>query len=253
MLILLSPAKQMDFTGITAEPEEMDTPVFYEESVILNGLLQKYGPEDLVSLMGISRKLADKSFRDIQRFSSGDAPIKPAIFAYSGTVFKALDPETLSAEQILFAHKHLRILSGRYGILSPLTGISPYRLEMKTPLNLPDGRSLTSIWKPLISRYLRNESLILNLASGEYSAVIDRKNLKGQVITIHFREKEGEKLRTVGMYAKTARGLMLRRILKEMITDLRILQEGETAGYRYDGNLSGESDWVFTRENKGDR
>ncbi len=240
MIILLSPTKQMDFTGITAEPAEMKAAPFEEEAVMLNDLLQKYNREELASLMGISPALADHTYRNIQDFINGASPGKPAIFAYSGTVFKALNPGSFTGPQLQFAQKHLRILSGLYGILTPFSEISPYRLEMKTSLDLLDNISLTSLWRPRVGEYLKAEPTILNLASGEYSAVIDKRRFKGGLITFYFKELKGNKLKTV-------RGLMLRRILMDMIVDLRILQQGETGGYRYNKNLSSDTDWVFTR------
>ncbi|RKX77626.1 MAG: hypothetical protein DRP60_06265 [Spirochaetes bacterium] len=251
MIILLSPTKKIDFTPSFPKVYSIETPPFRKEYEELNHQLQGFSREKLASLMGTSQKLANLSYSYIQDSFSGTAPVKPALFTYSGTVFKALNPGSLGDGPLRFARKHVRILSGQYGILSPSSGISPYRLEMKTPLKLPGNKSLTSFWKPRISEYLSDEPLILNMASGEYSAVVDKQRLNGDFITFHFKERKGGKLRTVGMYAKTARGLMLRRILGEMIIDLRILQQGETAGYRYDENLSTDSNWVFVREHIG--
>ncbi|MCK5736566.1 MAG: YaaA family protein [Spirochaetaceae bacterium] len=247
IMILLSPTKQMDFSSTFPDVYRIETPPFQKEAIMLNNLLMGYNQEGLSSLMGISKILADQSHISIQRFTSTEIRPKPAVFTYSGTVFKALNPELLSRSQLQFAQDHLRILSGLYGILSPSTGIVPYRLEMKTPLNLPGNKSLTSFWKPRVTEYLKNETVILNLASNEYSRVIDKQKLKGKLITFYFKEQNGDKIRTVGMYAKNARGLMLRRILMEKIVDLRILQQGETGGYRYHESLSTDSNWVFIR------
>ncbi len=227
----------------------MESPPFQRESEELNYHLQGFSREELTSLMGISPALADQTYREIREFSTGTAGKKPAIFAYSGTVFKTLNPGSFAGPQLRFAQKHLRILSGYYGILTPFSKISPYRLEMKTPLNLPEDKSLTSFWKLKVSDYLKNESSILNLASGEYSSILDKRAFKGKFVTFFFKELNGDKLKTIGMYAKIARGLMLRRILMERIVDLRILQQGKTGGYLYNENLSTENDWVFTRKN----
>lgn len=216
---------------------------------MLNYHLQSFSREELASLMGISPALADQTYGEIREFTTKTARKKPAIFAYAGTVFKTLNPGSFTGPQLQFAQKHLRILSGYYGILTPFSEISPYRLEMKTPLNLPENTSLISFWKLKVGDYLQNESLILNLASKEYSSVLDKRAFKGKLVTFSFKELNGNKLKTVGMYAKTARGLMLRRILMEGIVDLRKLQRGKTGGYLYNKNLSTENDWVFTRGN----
>jgi cytoplasmic iron level regulating protein YaaA (DUF328/UPF0246 family) len=126
---------------------------------------------------------------------------------------------------------------------------------MKTPLVLPGDERLNSFWKPRISEYLKSrltidndKSMILNLSSGEYSRVLDQKAFSGRLLNIHFKERQNGKLRTVGMYAKTARGLMARRIIVQQIVNPEALQKGSTGGYRFTGTLSTSSDWVFVRK-----
>lgn len=261
MILLLSPAKQMDFvTPSPAVPNELQNncpemePPFSREASDINSLLKQLEPDKLAALMKISPKLTDQTHRDIQTFGTGGTLRRPAVFAYSGTVFQALDPRSLTADQMRFSQRHLIILSGLYGALTPFSGIRPYRLEMKTPLVFPGGETLTSFWKPRISDYLRIRleedggfPLLINLSSGEYSRTLDKEVLKDSILNFHFKERSGGVLRTVGMYAKTARGLMTRRILTEQTEDPRSLQKGSTGGYRFDGGLSSRTDWVFTR------
>ena len=255
MIILLSPTKQMDFVSPLPIEIEDDVALFENEALKLNLLLKKFDQVGLAALMKISSDLADQTFERIQDFGSPQAPRRPAGLAYSGTVFQALDPGSFTVDQLEFAQRQLLILSGMYGVLRPLDHIVPYRLEMKTPLVLPGDERLNSFWKPRITEYLKSrltidgdESIILNLSSGEYSRVLDQKAFRGRVLNIHFKEKQNGKLRTVGMYAKTARGLMARRIIAQKIINPEALQKGSTGGYRYTSNLSNSTDWIFVRK-----
>jgi len=247
MIILLSPTKQMDFTTPYPTIQTITKIPFNRETTELHSILKGYSPEKIASIMKLSPVLADQTYQDIQRFPGSPSSRRSALFAYSGTVFKSLDPKDFDSGQLEFTRKTLRILSGLYGILEPFSTISPYRLDMKTALELPGRQSLTSFWRPRITDYLRESSTILNLASKEYSDVLDQHSLKSWIITFHFKEKNGDKLRTVGMYAKKARGMMLRRILKERVENFQILKKGNTDGYRYNCKFSTDNDWIFTR------
>jgi len=154
-----------------------------------------------------------------------------------------------------FSCKHLRILSGLYGMLKPFDLISPYSLEMKTPLNLPENKSLSAYWKKRVSDELEREealseknTIILNLSSAEYSKAVSEKLTGRKIISFQFKELKTDKLTTVGMYAKTARGKMIKKIIRNRTTDPETLKSGETAGYSYNAKFSSDSNWVFIRE-----
>lgn len=261
MIVLLSPTKQMDFSNpIPASLEEFlskrggTEPPFLNEASEINKLLVKLDPEALAALMKTSEKLTEQTVGDIRRFASPSTPVRPAILAYSGTVFQSLDGGALTEDQLNFAQEHLLILSGLYGALHPLDEIRPYRLEMKTVLNLPGGETLASFWKSRVSELIKRQlasdpgsPALLNLSSGEYSRVLDKTAFKSQLLNFHFKEDSGGKLRTVGMYAKTARGLMARRILIEKTDNPETLKKGHTGGYRFDGKISSGNDWFFVR------
>lgn len=260
MIVLLSPTKQMDFiTPLPASLKEAlnsgeKEPPFVLEANKLNKLLGKFNTDNLAVLMKTSPKLTEQTRADICRFTSPSTAARPSILAYSGTVFQTLDARSLTADQLRFAQKQVMILSGLYGVLHPLNEIRPYRLEMKTVIKLPGGETLTSFWKSRISEYLRMKlkngsgtPLIVNLSSSEYSKVLDKTVFKDHLINFHFRENSDGILRTVGMYAKTARGLMARRILTEKTEDPETLKKGLTGGYRFDRKISSEKDWFFVR------
>lgn len=257
MIVIISPTKQMNFSTketerkILGNVSETTRPSYIEEAFFLNSLLKQYSQDELADLMKMSASLAEKTHRGILKFGSPGNPEKAALFTYSGTVFQALDPEVFSPDDLLFAGKHLRILSGLYGILKPLDVIEPYRLEMKTPLKVPGSSGgLYPGWRERITDVLKEEKLILNLASDEYFKALDKKKLKGDIISISFKEEKDSSLRTVGMYAKKARGLMVQKIVREKVCDPEILKQGSTGGYFFKSQYSSPDKWVFVRPSK---
>lgn len=221
---------------------------------MLNSLLLKFEPEELAALMKCSAPIAAETYRNVRSFCTEDARQAPALFAYCGTVFKAAAPGSFTEDEVSYAQAHLRILSGLYGVLCPLDLISPYRLEMKTMLEIPDNGKLSAFWKTRIAPVLsaedslsKKDSVIINLASGEYSRVVDKRLIGRRIINFHFKERTETGLKTVGMYVKTARGQMIRRIITEQLAKPELLKNGDTGGYGFDPQLSSEYDWVFTR------
>ena len=225
-----------------------ETPFYFQEAAILNNELKKLNRETLIDLMKVSDKIADTTFQHINNFNVPSAKRRSALFAYSGTVYQSLNANSFATDDLLYARKHVRILSGLYGVLNPSDMINPYRLEMKMPLKNPDGDNLYHFWKPrLFESLMKENGPIINLASTEYLKAVDKKKLNQQLISFQFKERDGEKVRTVGMYSKVVRGLMARKIITEKITDPFQLQKDEVGGYVYDHKLSTESDWVFAR------
>ncbi len=261
MIILLSPAKTMDFSLLSSDiinavnsAGRKNRPTFEKETDTIINLLKSYTIEELGALMKLRRAMAEKAYAEIASFGTPKAPVKPALFTYSGTVFQRIDAESLSWESIRYANEHVRIISGLYGILRPLDGISPYRLEMKTPVPIASENSLLAFWKKRIApALLAEESLdtpqepLINLASSEYMKAVDKKLLNRNVINFSFKEEHKGVLKTVGMYAKIARGIMVQRILKEKTTDPQELQTGETGGYQFSSKHSRPCDWIFLR------
>lgn len=258
MTVLVSPTKQMDFRTPLSPPASAflkkrtkDRPRFKREADSLIKLCQAYDETGLAGLMKISPAIAEDTAKSIRSFNKAGNPARAALFTYSGTVFSTMNPYSLGKAELIWADEHLRILSGLYGLLKPMDEIQPYRLEMKTGLSLPEGKTLTSFWKDRIMDALPEGGIIINLASGEYSRALDRTKLKDRMVNFSFKEISihpgGESPRTVGMYAKTARGIMLKRILEEKTENPEKLCIGETGGYRYSPEYSKEKDWVFVR------
>lgn len=239
----------MNFSSDDLYGRKSRTPRFFQEALILVRELQKLNREELTDLMKISNKIADRTYCDIQHFNESDSPKQSAIFAYSGTVYQWLNAVAFNPDDLSYASEHVRILSGMYGVLKPEDLISSYRLEMKTPLINSEGINLYQFWKNRITGYLQKENQpIINLASAEYTKAVDRKKLDNPFISVSFKEREGEKLRTVGMYSKMARGLFSGRMIKAKIEDPSVLKEWNVDGYIFDKELSSDSDWFYVKD-----
>ncbi|MBI9099000.1 MAG: YaaA family protein [Spirochaetaceae bacterium] len=248
MLILLSPTKQMDFSRADRYSQTGGEPEFLKEALLLNRELKKLDLSEIKKLMKTSDNLSKITRENIQKFHQQDTISHSALFAYRGTVFQSLDAGNFTPLDLDYTSKHLRILSGLYGLLKPDHMVYPYRLEMKTPLVNEEGENLYHFWKPRITDSLnREEGPIVNLASGEYTKAIDIRQLHHQMISLSFKEREAGKVRTVGMYSKVARGLMARHIIHMKIIEPDPLKNFDLQGYIYDPELSSESDWIFVR------
>lgn len=259
MQILFSPTKQMDSSSQASRglaelsrTLKTGTPRFLGEARTINGLLKEMNQGELASLMKISETLARQTAETVSSFEK--QPGKPALFSYTGTGFKALDAGSLDSESLSFASRRLWIPSGMYGLLRPFDLISPYRLEMKTPLPAGGASRLSSYWSSLVTDSLASEmdalseDTLLNLASGEYAGILRLKGKGKRMITIHFKDKSASGYRSIAMYAKRARGLMLRRILTEKMDNPDDIKEIYVDDYEYRSSLSDPLNWVFTRD-----
>lgn len=253
----MAPTKEWNHTSqipLSYSQRELLRPRFGEEARHLDSLLADFDGPALEKLMKISPDLARETWNGLEARREGDAPLKPAFLSYGGTAFKSMDPASLSGESLDFAHNHIRILSGLYGLLRPLDGVPFYRLEMNTALNVPGEGRLKAFWKKRLAPALREEEAlvreeapVINLASAEYAGAVDRKVLGRPVITVSFKEKSDGGLRTVGMYAKQARGRMVREIIEGRITEAEDIRGICFEGYGFDFGCSGPDQWVFTR------
>ena len=177
---------------------------------------------------------------------------RPSIFTFNGDVYGGLDAFSLSNKQIKIAQSSLRILSGLYGLLKPLDLIQPYRLEMGTKLDIDGSVNLNGFWKNKITNKLNNEldenELFINLASNEYSSVIDKKVLKTSMVSPAFKDLKNGKLKIISFYAKKARGMMVRYILDNEINNLEDLKGFDYGGYSYSSEESEKmKELVFIR------
>ena len=252
MLIVLSPAKRLDFTE--ADPALPATERrFRDDTASLAVTARRQTRADLRRLMGISDDLATLNVERFKAFDAESTDGVQAAFAFAGDVYEGLKARELDAEALAFAQDHVRILSGFYGLLRPLDRIQPYRLEMGVRLATRRGLSLYDFWGDRLSQQLNADAegqadlVLVNLASQEYFGAIDVKALRLPVITPHFREEKDGHSRIVSFHAKKARGLMARYAADRGLERAEELKGFDVAGYRFNAAASSEADWVFTR------
>ncbi len=252
MLMVISPAKTLDFE--TPATTDVSTQCdFLDQSTILIKQLRELTAPQLAKLMDLSDRLAALN---VARFESWKRPFtttnaKQAVLAFNGDVYEGLDATTLNKTQLTRAQKHLRILSGLYGLLRPLDLMQPYRLEMGTALANSRGKDLYEFWGERIGSALNQElsghrqKVLVNLASDEYFKAV--KGLDYPVVTPVFQERKGSAYKVVSFSAKRARGLMVRYALEHRIDDPKDLRAFDSEDYAFDPKVSDETRLVFRR------
>lgn len=254
MLIVISPAKKLDFeTRVTTKTYTV--PDFLEDSSDLVERMRDFSALDLAELMHVSSSIAELNFDRFHDWNDKFTPTtaKPSIFAFQGDVYTGLDADSLNQSDLKYAQNHLRILSGLYGVLRPLDLMKAYRLEMGTKLENSRGKNLYEFWGNRITEALNEQmkkihtSTLVNLASNEYFKSVKTKNLNGDIVTPVFKDYKNGEYKMIGFYAKKARGLMTRFIIKNRITETDDLQDFDEEGYRYNKKLSTKAGPVFTR------
>ncbi|MFP4372464.1 MAG: YaaA family protein, partial [Halanaerobium sp.] len=185
----------------------------------------------------------DRTYELFQEHSFEDQTI-PAIECYNGAVFKQLELENYGQEEFSYLQEKLVIISPMYGPLHSDTEIWPYRLEMRLK---PDGINLYDYWQEIMEDYFADTGLIINLASNEYSKVVE-KNYQGRIIDFYFKEeKEDGSLKTVGYYVKQNRGKMLDQMIKKQVESIDQIKEIELDGYVFNENHSAENEFYFIK------
>ncbi len=256
MLIVISPAKTLDFE--TQSPTQAYTqPDFLTHSQQLIDTLQEVDVVGIAQMMKISDPLAALN---VGRYQSWQTPFdldnaKQAVFAFKGDVYTGLDAQSMTEDNLNFAQKHLRILSGLYGILKPLDLMQAYRLEMGTKLANVKGKDLYQFWGDQIKQALSDEAqmqdrVLINLASNEYFKAVKAKQLDARIISPVFKDQKNGQYKMISFYAKKARGLMSRYIVDHEITDPEAIKAFDYQGYYYSEAQSHQDEWVFLRDHK---
>ena len=254
MHILLSPAKTITGTSKIKVPSGT-IPQFQQAATDIALYMAQYSVEDLKRLLKLSPKLALESYERFQHFHSTDERPLQALLAYTGVVFKHINPKDFSEEDFLFAQTHLRIVSICYGLLRPLDLIKPYRMEYDIKLpELGDG-NMYNFWKgrqtqSLIKEVKADDNLLINLASMDVQPAFEWKKIEESVriITPEFKVWKNGKAETIVIYAKMARGQMSRYIIKNKISNPEELKSFTREGFQYKETLSSENNWVFLQD-----
>src|SRR5690606_35912871 len=231
-------------------------PAYLEDSRVLVEQLKTMAPGEISELMSISDALG---VLNANRFQTWHTPFTPenakqAVLAFKGDVYVGLEAESLNEADLAFAQKHLRILSGLYGLLKPLDLIQPYRLEMGTSLKNERGANLYSFWGERLTQALNQElagnaePVLVNLASNEYFKAIKPKALQARIITPQFLDRKGDQYKIVSFWAKKARGMMSAYIIRNRLTQPEQLKQFDVAGYVFNAERSKGDQWVFTRD-----
>lgn len=247
MKIILSPAKKMNVDTDSLIPTGL--PSFLEETTRILDWLKSKQRTELKELWKCNDKIADQNFERLEHMDLYNR-LTPAILAYEGIAFQYMAPAVFETSQLDYVQKHLRILSAFYGVLKPMDGVTPYRLEMQAKAAIGNAGNLYDYWGSRLYHTVRDESgIIVNLASKEYAKCIEKYlSPEDKYLTITFCELAGGKLVTKGTYAKMARGEMVRYMAEKCIEDPIQIREFDRLGYRFMEGLSSESEYVFERK-----
>jgi cytoplasmic iron level regulating protein YaaA (DUF328/UPF0246 family) len=258
MLILLSPAKTLDFTT----PPQLATatqPEFIDRAEPLIDVLRDYSPREISELMELSDKLAALNVaRYAEWRPEHERPeAKQAALAFDGDVYDGLDAKTLEPKVLGgYAQKHLGILSGLYGLLRPLDLIRPYRLEMGTRLPTSAGRNLYDYWGDTIALAINRrldaqpkkaQRVVVNLASDEYFRSVRTSTVDARIVTPHFQDWKGGRYKVISFNAKRARGAMARFAIDHKLERAEGLKAFDRLGYAFDEEASDADNWIFRR------
>ncbi|MDH5184397.1 MAG: peroxide stress protein YaaA [Gammaproteobacteria bacterium] len=257
MLLVISPAKTLDYET-KPKTKTFSMPDFLPDSQQLINRARKYSVLDIMELMAVSKKIAELNF---ERFEAWHTPFtqdnaKQAVLAFKGDVYTGLDAETFTASDFSFAQKHLRILSGLYGLLRPLDLMQAYRLEMGRKIDTDRGKNLYEFWGSIITdglnqqlKKLKSDTLV-NLASNEYFKSVKPKQLHGKIITPEFKDYKNGEYKMMGVYAKKARGQLSRYVIQNKIIEPEAMKDFNIDGYKFNKKMSSDLKWVFARKQK---
>jgi uncharacterized protein len=252
MLIVLSPAKSLDFTA-APDTVAITSPQMTDQVAELAKTTRKLRVSDLKRMMSLSDSLAKLNRERFQAFDPASDEGVQAAFAFNGDVYSGLKARELDRKALAWAQDHVRILSGLYGVLRPLDAIQPYRLEMGVRIKTRRGQSLYDFWGPRVSEALNaaaqshTDQTLVNCASGEYFGAVDRAALTLPVLSCRFLEEKDGDARIVSFYAKKARGLMARFAIDNRIARASDLRSFDVAGYRFAPDLSSDTEFTFSR------
>ena len=246
MKIIISPTKKMKREECISPSTK---PVFLDKTKEILSYLESLSDQEKAKVWKVKGKLLEEN---LERLGEIDLtlPGSPALFSYDGIQFTYMSPSSFTDDMLSYAMDKLRIISGFYGVLRPLDGIVPYRLEMESNININGKGDLYSFWgKSLAEEVGRGESLVVNLASEEYSkAVIPHLEKHMEVVTPLFLEEVDGSYVTKGVYAKMARGEMVRFLSENNVEDREGIKEFSVRGYRYDEALSSSNKMAFVRK-----
>ena len=247
MRIILSPAKKMNENTDDLTPQGL--PVFLENTEEIMHWIQRLSYEDAKKMWACNDKIAQQNY---ERFVNMNLyhRLTPAILSYEGIAYQYMSPSVFENGEFSYVQEHLRILSAFYGVLKPMDGVTPYRLEMQAKAKIAGTKDLYAYWGDLLYREVMDDSrVIINLASKEYSKCIEKYlTAEDTFITCVFGEFAGEKVVQKGVYAKMARGEMVRYMAEHNIEHPEEMKNFDRLGYRFREEISNEKEYIFIKE-----
>ena len=248
MKIIISPAKKMNIDDDIFEYRS--TPVFFEQAEEIMNYMKNLSYDECKTIWKCSDKLAQVNYDRVVNMDL-NYRLTPALFSYEGIQYQYMGARVLSRDALEYLQDNLRILSGFYGILKPLDGVVPYRLEMQSKFINYKNKDLYEYWSDKIANSLFEETnLIINLASKEYSKCVEKyleNSPETKFITCVFGEIKGDKVIEKGTLAKMARGEMVRYLAQNKICDLEGLKRFDKLEYKYSQEKSNEKTYVFIK------
>lgn len=246
MKIIFSPSKEMK-VGELNSPFSF-SPKFKDESKEILNILKNLDKNQIEKIMKIKGELLEETYNNIINYDS--LSVVKAINLYNGVAFKKLELESYNSRELEYLNNSLIILSAMYGALNPFDNIKKYRLDMTIKIS---ENSLYSFWSEKVTVYINelllqdNEKILLNLASNEYSKIINKKSLNFEMITIDFKEFKNGKYSSISSFSKQGRGMLLNYLIKNQITNIEDIKKFSKEGYSFNSELSNENTIIFSR------
>lgn len=254
MKIILSPAKKMNIN--TDIVEHVGVPKLIDKTEKILNWMKSQSREELKKLWKCNDKIAEQNFNRLENMNLYQK-LTPAVLSYEGLAYQYMAPAVFEDGHLDYVQEHLRILSGFYGVLKAMYGVTPYRLEMQAKASVDGNKDLYQLWGDSLYKEVRDDSgIIINLASKEYSKCIEKYLQKEDTyITCTFCEMVNGKLAQKGTYAKMARGEMVRFMAEHQIENAEEIKKFDRLGYMFRQDISTEKEYIFERigNEKGDK
>ncbi len=248
MQIILASAKTMNDRLKSVPDISLSTPLFQQEAAHFAKDIAQYSIETIAEILGCSQQIAAQNRLRFMQFFE-DKPKLPALLAYHGQAYKHLKAEMQNVDDLLYSQRKLWITSFLYGLLRPMDGIHPYRMEGNVVLPSGEGHNMFGFWKSrltdmLIDAVKADDGMLIHLATEEYQHLFDWQRVRQEVRIIQplFYVRKGNDLKIQAVWAKTCRGAMTRYIIEHRINKPKALQAFSYEGFQYEPAL-GEADF----------
>lgn len=239
MKIIFSPSKEMNFDTDKRVKISLDKKISKETKFLYEKLIH-LSNEEISRLFKVNNKMTEKIINDLKAFEKGKT--KASVDAYTGISFRQLRLNEYSDKDIEYMYNHLIILSAFYGFSKATEGIKNHRLDFS--VKLIDEMSMYKYWEKYVNKVFEKNEIIINLASGEYSKLIDRNRVK--MIDLEFYENR--EFKQISVNSKKARGEALNFLIMNKVENLWELKKEIVRGYSYIDELSNENKMVYIKK-----